>query len=138
MAVDVFPAGVRPITEGGTGANNATTARANLGIPEPYNLTQLYTGSITTPIANGTVMTLSDDATNYKLFAIQAFNGTPGSSTRMIIFDIPMITTAHGIVGAGGNGTMGVLYVQRDSTTTYTFISSSFSTLYIATIYGIK
>lgn len=138
MATGKINGGALPVNEGGTGANNAATARANLGIPEPYNLTQLYTGSITTQIANGTVMTLSDDATKYKLLVIQAYNGSPGSSTRMIIFDLPMTTAAHGIVGAGGNGTMGVLYVQRDSTTTYTFVSSSFSTLYIQAIYGIK
>lgn len=138
MATGKIEGGTLPVNRGGTGASVAATARANLGIPEPYNLTQLYTGSITTQITNGTVMTLSDAATNYKLLVIQAFNGSPGASTRMIIFDCPMLTSAHGIVGAGGNGTMGVLYVQRNSATEYIFVSSSFSTLYIQAVYGIK
>ena len=138
MATGKIEGGALPVNRGGTGASVAATARANLGIPAPYNFTELYTGSTTTPITNGTVMTLSDDATNYKMLVIQAFNGSPSWTTRMIIFDVPMLTTAHGIVGAGGNGIMGSLCVQRDSATTYSLISSTFSTLYIAAIYGIK
>jgi hypothetical protein len=138
MATGKIEGGTLPVNRGGTGASAAANARANLGIPEPYNMTEIYTGSLTTPIANGTVITLSDDATKYKMFVIQAYNGSPSWSTRMVIVDFPMQTLTHGIVGTGGNGVMGSLCVQRDSATTYLLVSSTFSTLYIAAIYGIK
>jgi hypothetical protein len=138
MATGKIEGGTLPVNRGGTGASAAANARANLGIPEPYNSTVLYNGNVTTPVANGTTLTLTDDATNYKYLVILAYSGTPASGTRMAIFDSTQISAGHGVVGASGSGTMGAIYVERSAPRAYLIVSSTFPPLYIQYILGIK
>lgn len=137
MATGKIEGGALSVNRGGTGASVATTARANLGIPEPGNSTQLWSNSTAIDIS-GQSLTLSEAPLgNYRYIFAQVFANSIASGNRGLIF-APVSAIASAIylpLMCGGNAG----YVRLElSGTTLTIIAQSYTALLCSGIFGVK
>lgn len=137
MATGKIEGGALPVNRGGTGASVAANARANLGIPESGNSTQLWSNSTAINIS-GQTLTLSEAPFgNYRYIFAQVYAGSFTGGNRGLIFaPVSAITSATYLpLMCGGNAG----YVRLElSGTTLTIVAQSYTALLCNGIFGVK
>jgi hypothetical protein len=126
-----------PVANGGTGATAAANARANLGIPEPGNATQLWSNSTAIDIS-GQSLTLSETPLgNYRYLYAQVYANSPTGGTRGLIFAPASAITSATFLPLMCGGNAGYVRLEL-SGTTLNVIAQSYNALYCNVIFGVK
>ena len=139
MATGKINGGALPVNEGGTGANNATTARANLDIPEPSNVTALWSSDSAINIGTGNYDIPLNDAPlgKYRYIFFHVYANSFAGSNRGLAFAPVSALTSVCYLPLMCAGTEGHIRLQL-SGSTLTVLSQSYSQLLCSSVLGVK
>lgn len=126
-----------PVANGGTGATTPAAARANLGIPEPYNTTIVWSNSTPVDVLTEQTLTISESRLNFKYFYLEVYaNSFAGGNRGALIVPANTLNAVYFPLACAG--VSGWVRLQFDSSTTIRFLSSSYSSLLLNGIVGMK